>query len=135
MKPTKPTADKKYYYPEYQKEYYQRPEVKERKKEYYQRPEVKEYRKEYMKEYNQKPEVKERQKEYKLKELRCKHCDSIEVMIEYAKDNDNKDMAYEITKCTVCKKATVKKIRMADMKLRNLEHIFNIPSCPIGGNL
>ena len=109
MKPTKPTTDKKYYYPEYKKEYSQRPEVKERQKEY--------------------------QKEYKLKELRCKHCDSIEVMIEYAKDNDNKDMAYEITKCTVCKKATVKKIRMADMKLRNLEHIFNIPSCPIGGNL
>jgi len=131
MKPTKPTTAKKYYYPEYQKEYNQRPEVKEYQKEYYQRPEVKER----LKEYYQRPEVKERKKEYHLKELRCKHCNSIEVMIEYAKDNDNKDMAYEITKCTICKKATVKKIRMANMKLRNLKHIFNIPSCPIGGKL
>ena len=63
----------------YQKEYYQRPEVKEwmRKymKEYRQRSEVKEqqrkYKKEYnrrnkehRREYNQRPEVKERHKEY-----------------------------------------------------------------------
>jgi len=50
------------------KEYYQRPEVKERykerMKEYYQRPEVKERYKEWGKEYNQRPEVKERLKEY-----------------------------------------------------------------------
>ena len=63
------TLDKK----EYDKEYYQRPEIKERMKEYYQRPEVKERMKEYYqrpeakerrKEYNQRPEVKERRKEY-----------------------------------------------------------------------
>jgi hypothetical protein len=61
-------------YKEYQKEYYQRPEVKERmkeyKKEYYQRPEVKERVKEYRKEYYQRPEVKEYQKEYFEKKLR-----------------------------------------------------------------
>jgi len=76
------TLDKKEYDKEYyqrpevkerMKEYYQRPEAKERAKEYYQRPEVKEHRKEYRKrpevkkrakEYNQRPEVKERAKEY-----------------------------------------------------------------------
>jgi phage FluMu protein Com len=64
---------------EYNRNYFQRPEVKEKLKEYnrnyYRKPEVKkrikryfqehlEERKEYMKEYNKKPEVKKRRKEY-----------------------------------------------------------------------
>jgi len=53
---------------EYQKEYRQRPEVKQQTKEYLkeyaQKPEVKEYQKEYQKEYKQRPENKERAKEY-----------------------------------------------------------------------
>jgi hypothetical protein len=44
----------------YQKEYTQRPEVKERRKKYLQRPEVKKRIKEYL----QRPEVKERRKKY-----------------------------------------------------------------------
>ena len=45
---------------EYQREYYQRPEVKARRKEYYQRPEVKAKRREYL----QRPEVRERYNKY-----------------------------------------------------------------------
>lgn len=52
----------------YQKEYYQRPEVKEHHsvyiKEYNQRPEVKERIKSYHAEYNKRPEVKERISNY-----------------------------------------------------------------------
>tara|TARA_B110000014_G_C20120606_1_gene593663 strand:- start:2379 stop:2981 length:603 start_codon:yes stop_codon:yes gene_type:complete len=59
---------------EYNKEYRQRPEVKERKrkhdKEYYQRPEVKELRKKYLKEYYQRPEVKERNFKNKINNYR-----------------------------------------------------------------
>ena len=43
----------------YNREYYQRPEVKERQREYRQRPEVKERQREYY----QRPEVKERHRE------------------------------------------------------------------------
>mgnify|MGYP007044033886 CR=1 FL=1 len=53
-------SDCKLCHKELQKEYKQRPEVKERKKEYDQTPEIKEYQKEY----RQRPDVKERQKEY-----------------------------------------------------------------------
>jgi len=49
---------------ERQKEYHQRPEVKEKQKEYIQRPEVKERKREYAKKYIQRPEVKEKQREY-----------------------------------------------------------------------
>ena len=48
---------------EYDKEYWQRPEVKERRKEYELRPEVKERKKEYW----QRPEVKEHRREYERK--------------------------------------------------------------------
>ena len=43
-----------------QREYQQRPEIKERKREYRQRPEIKERRREY----NQRPEIKECKREY-----------------------------------------------------------------------
>jgi hypothetical protein len=56
--------DRKEYNKKYWKEYYSRPEVKERKKEYSARPEVMERKKEYLKEYNARPEVLEFRKEY-----------------------------------------------------------------------
>lgn len=40
--------------------------VKEHQKEYRQRPEVKEYQRDYNKEYRQRPEVKERRREYEV---------------------------------------------------------------------
>jgi len=71
---------KEYYqrpeYKEKRKEHYQRPEYKEKHKEHYQRPEIKAYLKEYYqrpeykekrKEYAQRPEVKERVKKYEQK--------------------------------------------------------------------
>lgn len=79
---------------EYNKEYYSRPEVKERekirRKEYRSRPEVKEYQKEYhsrpeakerakelSKEYHSRPEVKERVKEYHKKTYTCLTCNKV----------------------------------------------------------
>ena len=51
-----------------EREYHQRPEVKEQRREYLReyspRPENKERRREYMREYNQRPEVKEKRREY-----------------------------------------------------------------------
>jgi hypothetical protein len=67
---------------EYNKQYYQRPDVKakhnEKMKEYYQRPEVKASRKEWAKEYYQRPHVKakidEKMKEYSQRpEVRKTH--------------------------------------------------------------
>ena len=55
---------------EYHCEYYQRPEVKERKRkyrrEYNQRPEIRKHNREYQREYLQRPEVKEHMREYQL---------------------------------------------------------------------
>ena len=103
MKPTKPTTAKKYYYPEYQKEYYQRPEVKERQKEY-----------------------------NKIKKIfRCKSCGDKDVLIEYVNDINNPAMGYEITKCKSCGKAEARRIQMDRIKLRNLKRIFSMKSCPI----
>jgi hypothetical protein len=56
--------DRKEYNKKYWKEYYSRPEVKERKKEYSARPEVMERKRKYLKEYNARPEVLESRKEY-----------------------------------------------------------------------
>ena len=59
------------YLKEYNKKYYQRPEVRERRKEYdrkrRQTKKYKKYKKKWDKEYNQRPEVKKRMREYRNK--------------------------------------------------------------------
>ena len=49
---------------EYRREYRQRPEIKERNREYRQRPEIRKHNREYQREYRQRPEIKERSREY-----------------------------------------------------------------------
>lgn len=49
---------------EYDKKYYQRPEVQERIKEYNRKPEVMERKRDHTRKYSQRPEIKARRKEY-----------------------------------------------------------------------
>jgi len=49
---------------EYAREYHQRPEVKQKQNEYNQRPEVKQKQKEYARAYYQRPEIQQKRSEY-----------------------------------------------------------------------
>ena len=75
---------------EYRKEYYSRPEVKERmrvyQREYYNRPEVKEKRKQDLKEYLSRPDVKAKRNEYN----RNYYYNNRERILEYQKIKNEK---------------------------------------------
>ena len=123
---------------EYNKEYYSRPEVKERQKEYYKeyysRPEVKErhkkymkeYLKEYQKEYYAKPEIKERQKEYYTKYY------SIPEIKERQKENQYRLRSSIPGKLTSIKSRSKERNLEFNITLEYLESIYPDDSlCPL----
>jgi hypothetical protein len=50
--------------------------------------------------------------------------------IEYNKGIE-KDTVFEIKKCGGCGKAEARRIGIAEMKLKNLNHIFLMKTCPL----
>jgi hypothetical protein len=100
------------------KEYYSRPEVKERKKEYSARPEVMERKKEYLKEYNPTPENRERNNAY-MKEYNARP----EIKERYKKQNKNKN-ASALGRFSDAKRRSKEKNLEFNITLEYLESIY-----------